>query len=73
MCSYKTNKNMSYSKLYNNHKTILITLNIKNIMLIAHVICCRKIFFDVRQISPYCAFCNVIPLFKRIPGITMTS
>ncbi len=43
MSAYKSDEYMSDCEFYHHHKTVFIATYVENIMLIANVVCCRKI------------------------------
>lgn len=69
MSSYPAYENVSHCKLDNNYQTVIVTLDIKYIVLIAHIISCWKIDFYVGKVFPFRFFGNVIPTFKSNLGI----
>ena len=61
MSSYPTDKNISYRKLDYYNQPIIVPFYIEHIMLVTHIISRQKIHFYIRQIFPFCLFCDVIP------------
>jgi hypothetical protein len=55
---------MSYRKLNHYHKTILVATYVKNIMLIANIVCGGEFCLNVRKVLPLCFLSDVIPTFK---------
>ena len=47
MCSNKSDENMSDCEFYYYYQSILISSNIKHIMLVAYIICCGKVNFYI--------------------------
>ena len=65
----KTDVDIAYREFNDHHEPIFITSDIENIMLISYVIRCRKINFDFREVSPFCFFRYIIPLFESYTHI----
>ncbi len=57
----KTDKDISHHELNHNYKPIVITLNVKDIMLIANRVHTTKIIFNIRETGPLSRFSNLIP------------
>lgn len=65
MSAYLTDKNIPHYKLYHDNQTIIISLYIEYIMLIAYIICSWEIGFYIRQALPSRPLCNIIPPLER--------
>ncbi len=71
MSANKSDEQMSNREFNDYHKTIFITTDIKNIVLITHIIRCREIQLDFSQIAPLSTSSNIIPALKGGLGIPM--
>ena len=47
MSTHESDENMSYRELNHHHKTILVTSYVKNIMLIANIVCGGEVCLDI--------------------------
>lgn len=72
MCAYKPYENVAYGEFDHDYQSVFIASDVKDVMLIANVISCRKINLYVRQISPLCPFGGVIPSLKGRLSISMS-
>jgi hypothetical protein len=63
---------MAYRELHYNNKPILVAFNVEDITLIANIIRCWKINFNVGQIPPLGIFGYFIPTFQSDLGIGMS-
>lgn len=71
MSANKSDEQMPDREFNDYHKTIFITTDIKNIVLITHIIRCREIQLDFSQIAPLSASSNIVPAFKGGLSIAM--
>lgn len=58
-------------KHHHNNQTIVISLNIKNIMLITHIIRIREILSHIRKIFPMSGANLLMPSLQRNTAISM--
>lgn len=65
MGSDKANEDSPYRKFYHNYKPISVATDVEDIMLVADIICHRKILMYLRQIMPLSLSDNVIPPLQR--------
>ena len=72
MSTHKSDEDMPNCELHNYHKSIFIAPDVKDIMLVSNVICCREVCLYIRQVLPFCLFCDVIPSFKCSLSISMS-
>ena len=72
MSTHKSDEYMSYCELYDHYQTIFIAPDVKDIMLVPNVVCCGEVCLYIRQILPFCLFCDVIPSFKCSLSVSMS-
>ncbi len=72
MRTYKSDEDMPDCKLYYHHKSIFVTPDVKDIMLVSYVVCRGEICLYIRQVLPLCLFCDVIPSFKCSLRVSMS-
>ena len=72
MSTHKTNENMPDCELHDHNYSIFVAANVKDIMLIPNVVCCREVSLYIRQVLPLCLFCDVIPSFYCSLSISMS-
>ncbi len=72
MRTYKSNEYMPNCELYDHNKTVFIAPDVKDIMLVPYVICRREVCLYIRQVPPFCLFCDVIPSFKCSLSVSMS-
>lgn len=62
MSAYESNIHPLYCEFYNNYKTMVVTSNIKNVVLISYIIYAVKTFLNVSEILPTSFFDNFKPI-----------
>ena len=72
MRTHKSYEDMSDCELNNHYQTIFVTSYVKDIILVPNVVCCGKVYLYIRQVFPFCLFCDVIPSFKCSQSISMS-
>ena len=72
MCTHKSDENMPDCELDNHHKSIFVAPDVKDIMLVSNVVCCREVSLYIRQVLPLCLLCDVIPSFKCGLSVSMS-
>lgn len=69
MCAYKSDVYPLNGKLNDYNKTVLVAMDIKDIVLVAHHVCVAIVLPNVTKIAPL-PFCgNVVPSFEWYPRI----
>ena len=72
MSTHKSDEDMPDCEFYDHYKSIFIAPDVKDIMLVSNVVCCGEICLYIRQVLPFCLFCDVIPSFKCSLSISMS-
>ena len=72
MSTHKSDEDMPDSELYNHHKSIFVAPDVEDIMLVTNIVCCGEVSLYIRQVLPFCHFCDVIPSFKCSLSISMS-
>lgn len=72
MSPYKTDKESADCEFNNYNQPIIVPFYIKNVMLVAHVVRCRKILTYFRQVMPLCLLGDVVPSLKSHSRIAVS-
>lgn len=69
MRSYKADKNSSYREFDHHNQAVSVASYVEHIMLIADIIRCRKIHFNILKITPLSINCYIIPSLQSYTGV----
>ncbi len=72
MCSHKSDEYMPDCELHYHYQTILVSPDVKDIMLVTNIVCRREVRLYLRQILPLCLLSDVIPSFKCSQSVFMS-
>lgn len=63
--------NKAWCEYYDHNESVIITFDVKNIVLVAYIVCTGKIFAHICKVLPTCLAYFLMPSFQCYPAICM--